>query len=326
MNLSQLPYIISIAGTGSLLAASRELGVSQSALSHYLSGLERELGVDLFFRSKRKMYLTQAGQKYVRTARQILELIDGTQKTIAQLNQPAQQDLRIGVSPHSGARNLAENYAAFNYRFPSVKLIPREGYASELKAMLLKGEIDLCVTSGEEVKGLDWYPFVRSEIVLAVPASLSVSLPEETFLEDLSPFYTSVFILPQKPSALYDNVNAILDAAGFHPQVSFSTPNVTMLRQMISSGAGVGFLPVYSAAADPTLRLYHIHPAQYITASFYLRKGYAAKDAERYLMFLFLVKFASAQSSEALWTDFNKSLIWEYAPETAIALDWEEPV
>ena len=45
MNTRQLSYILSIAETGSLSAAAKELGVSQPALSKYLSELEEEFGV-----------------------------------------------------------------------------------------------------------------------------------------------------------------------------------------------------------------------------------------------------------------------------------------
>ena len=48
MNLDQLPYFVAIASYGSLSAASRQLGVSQPALSSYLAELEKNYGMPLF--------------------------------------------------------------------------------------------------------------------------------------------------------------------------------------------------------------------------------------------------------------------------------------
>ena len=56
MNTRQLTYVVSIAETGNLSAAAKELGVSQPALSKYLAELEDELGTELFLRYKKQLY------------------------------------------------------------------------------------------------------------------------------------------------------------------------------------------------------------------------------------------------------------------------------
>ena len=55
MNTRQLTYVLSIAETGNLSAAAKELGVSQPALSKYLAELEDELGTELFLRYKKQL-------------------------------------------------------------------------------------------------------------------------------------------------------------------------------------------------------------------------------------------------------------------------------
>ena len=64
MNISQLPYIVAIASTGSLSAAARQLGISQPALSKFLKNTERDVGQELFFRNQNRYVPTPASQIY----------------------------------------------------------------------------------------------------------------------------------------------------------------------------------------------------------------------------------------------------------------------
>lgn len=70
--LQSLEIFIAIAERGSLIAASRELGRSATAVSRALAELENQLGVELFTRSTRAVALTQAGQRTLDQARQLV--------------------------------------------------------------------------------------------------------------------------------------------------------------------------------------------------------------------------------------------------------------
>ena len=76
MNTRQLTYVLSIAETGNLSAAAKELGVSQPALSKYLAELEDELGTELFLRYKKQLYPTAAGKIYLEAAKRRGEPVD----------------------------------------------------------------------------------------------------------------------------------------------------------------------------------------------------------------------------------------------------------
>jgi LysR family transcriptional regulator of abg operon len=69
MKLNQLRDIIAIAEKGSLRAASRHLGLSQSAMTKSIQFLEKELGAPLFERHKRGAVLTPMGVLFLQRAR-----------------------------------------------------------------------------------------------------------------------------------------------------------------------------------------------------------------------------------------------------------------
>ena len=73
MTLAQLRYIITIADTGSMNKAAKELFISQPSLSQAVKELELEIGVELFQRNNRGVSVTQEGQEFLGYARQVVE-------------------------------------------------------------------------------------------------------------------------------------------------------------------------------------------------------------------------------------------------------------
>lgn len=74
MDLKQLEYIVKIADEKNVSRAAEKLFISQSALNQQLLKLEKDLGAPLFFRTRNNWQLTEVGEIYVRTAREILGL------------------------------------------------------------------------------------------------------------------------------------------------------------------------------------------------------------------------------------------------------------
>lgn len=73
MDLQQLRYVVAVAETRNFTRAAERCFVVQSALSHRVANLERELGVKLFARTSRRVELTPAGAAFLPAARQALE-------------------------------------------------------------------------------------------------------------------------------------------------------------------------------------------------------------------------------------------------------------
>lgn len=73
MTLTQLKYILAIARTGSMSAASKELFVSQPSLSTAVRELEDELGIEIFNRTSKGVVPTTDGEEFLGYARQVIE-------------------------------------------------------------------------------------------------------------------------------------------------------------------------------------------------------------------------------------------------------------
>ena len=73
MTLNQLRYIIEVADTGSMTTAAKNLFIAQPSLSKAVAELEKEMGITIFARSNRGVYLTEEGTRFLSYARQITE-------------------------------------------------------------------------------------------------------------------------------------------------------------------------------------------------------------------------------------------------------------
>ena len=72
VELRQLEYFVAVAAELNFFRAAKRIHVVQSALSASVSRLEKELGVELFDRSKRQITLTAPGQVFLEHAREVI--------------------------------------------------------------------------------------------------------------------------------------------------------------------------------------------------------------------------------------------------------------
>lgn len=121
-DLGDLSYFIAIANHRSFRRAAVELGVSASALSHAISGLEERLGVRLLNRTTRSVTLTAAGEELHAT---IQTQIDGIGEALESLNRyrdtPAGR-VRINLLEDAATLVLEPVMPVFVDRYPGVEL------------------------------------------------------------------------------------------------------------------------------------------------------------------------------------------------------------
>ncbi len=73
MTLTQLKYVVTVAGEQSMNAAAKKLFVSQPSLSNAVRELETEIGIEIFRRTNRGILLTPEGEEFIGYARQVTE-------------------------------------------------------------------------------------------------------------------------------------------------------------------------------------------------------------------------------------------------------------
>lgn len=111
INIRATEYFEAVARLGTVTKAAAELGISPSAVSQQITVLERQFGVRLFRREKRRLVLTLDGDRLFQTASQAFAAIRNARSAIAR--QRDARNLVIRVSPSFGVRWLGPRIASF---------------------------------------------------------------------------------------------------------------------------------------------------------------------------------------------------------------------
>ncbi len=122
MEWNELRAFIAVADTGSFSRAAELLHLTQPAVTKRLQTLEAGIGVSLFDRVGKRVYLTDAGTLLQPRARALLAELADTQVMLRNLHRRIDGRLAIATSHHVGLHRLAPILKAFSARFTDVEL------------------------------------------------------------------------------------------------------------------------------------------------------------------------------------------------------------
>jgi DNA-binding transcriptional LysR family regulator len=134
-----------VARHGSITRAAAEAGLTQSALTRQVQGMESRLGVDLFERTTRKLNLTTAGASLLHDTATIPSLLQAALGKIGQVTSPIPKEVRIGVSRSIAFGHLPGLLHAHVRRAPDVRTSVEYSTQGEIIARMEAGELDVGV-------------------------------------------------------------------------------------------------------------------------------------------------------------------------------------
>lgn len=122
MRMNDLRAFMAVAQSGSFSMAAISLHLTQPAISKRIGNLERDLGLNLFDRVGKRVYLTDAGTLLMPRAAALLTEIDDTQRLLRNLHTQVDGTLNLATSHHVGLHRLAPVLKTFNLEHPAVQL------------------------------------------------------------------------------------------------------------------------------------------------------------------------------------------------------------
>jgi len=161
----QLRAFTILARTGSFTQTARELGLSQSAVSHSMKALEGEAGCRLLDKMGKKAVLTQAGEQLLERATRILAEMSEARAELGRLGKWGQSRLRLGASTTACQHVLPGVLREFKDSFPNCTISIEPGDTPEMIEALRNHKIDLAVNL-EPKRGepLDFRPLFTDEL------------------------------------------------------------------------------------------------------------------------------------------------------------------
>lgn len=121
-NWEGVSEFVAVAEAHSFTAAASRLGISTAQVSRQIGALETRLAVKLFYRTTRKVTITDAGQVYYNHCRQVLDGLDEAERAISELQQTPKGRLNITAPVTYGETRIAPLVNDFMRRYPELEV------------------------------------------------------------------------------------------------------------------------------------------------------------------------------------------------------------
>ncbi|WP_322001769.1 LysR substrate-binding domain-containing protein [Marinobacter alexandrii] len=137
---------VAVAETESFTQAARRLEVSTAQVSRQVSALETRLATRLFYRTTRRVSVTEAGRIYYQHCRQVLDALDDAERSITNLQLSPRGKLRLTAPITYGEKRIAPLVNEFVVRYPELDV---EMNLTNQKLDLVGESYDLAVRLGK---------------------------------------------------------------------------------------------------------------------------------------------------------------------------------
>ena len=232
-----LRAIATVAECGTVSRAAKRLRLSQPALSYQIKKLEAEAGTPLFWRTRRGMIPTTAGERLIQAARAVRSAVEQAGEELRLLRSGADGRLRISSECSTAYHWLAAALTAFRSRFPRVQV----EVAVERRPIeaLEAGRIDIVLTTEPQGEGeLGATPLFDDEQVAIVPVEHPLAGRDHLEARDFAE--QAVLVWDVRRSEL---PTLLLRPAGVRPGRLEEVRVTEVLVEMVKSGLGIGVVP-----------------------------------------------------------------------------------
>ncbi|UXY21656.1 LysR family transcriptional regulator [Streptomyces cynarae] len=243
MDLQQMRYVLAVAETGSFTRAAERCFVVQSALSHRIANLERELGLKLFARTSRRVQLTAAGEAFLPAARQCLEAAERASVDAAAAVGEVRGRLAVGVIPTVAAVDVPAALHRFRDEHPRVRIALRVGSSDELAAGVREGGLDVAFLGLPETDrplGVRARELARDRLVAVVGTAHPLAAAAEV---DLARLAEETFVDFPAGTPGRAQSDQAFTAAGLGREVAFEVTAADLMTRIVRQGLAVALLP-----------------------------------------------------------------------------------
>ena len=242
MELRHFRYFLALAEELHFGRAAARLHISQPPLSQQIQDLERELGAQLFYRTKHKVELSEAGTSLVEEARRVLTQVDWATRVVSRVSRGETGRLTIGTVT-AEKPIVVRSLRTFAKSYPDVHI--------ELRSLSSPAQLQL-VQEGRLDVGFVILPLAATELVLETVAHepLVAALPRQHPLSAQT--RVPIRSLAGEPSVLfprvlspgyYDQLIVSCRNAGFSLNVVHEVDSIYTALALVAAGVGISLVP-----------------------------------------------------------------------------------
>lgn len=249
--LDSLHTFVAVVRARNFTSAADSMGVTPSAVSKQISGLEERLGVRLLNRTTRSVSPTEAGVMFYQHCENILESITEAEKLVTDFDITPRGRLRITAMSNFGRRELARIFNDFAQKYPDISF---DLHISDRPVDIVKDGYDFALRLGTlEDSRLIAKPVAEQKIVICASKDYLKEWGTPSKLEDLlnhrilivaNAEYARSNWLRQFEKDHNFNMNSI--------ERKLSVNDIDLVYEACLAGMGITALPTY--IADPHLK------------------------------------------------------------------------
>lgn len=242
MNITKLQTFLTLAECLNFTEAAEQLYCSQPAVSMQIQGLEHELGVPLFDRIGKKLYLTRQGELLKPYAEQIINLLLSAKEHIQQSENLSHGSLTFGASNFVGVYLLPAILGDFNKKFPGIKINLNITASQHLLNMLESNQVEFLIVSDHiriDETRFQATTFYQDELVLIANVNHRLVQQNECTLKEL---VQEVIILKPKKSATRTYLESKFKEHGVSFPNEMEISNLEAIKQGVIHGLGISIV------------------------------------------------------------------------------------
>ena len=233
MELERWRALLCVIELGSLSAAAERLHYTASGISRMMAALEQEVGFPLLHRRHEGVRPTSECEALLPSVREFIFHGENCLAHAASIRGLESGTVTIGTAYSAYYALLAHVIARFRQDYPGILIQLRNGYSTQLAAMLEERQLDLCIISRRE-GSFDWLPLGYDELVAWLPADHaeadSDAVPVSIF--GRAPY---IEIFPGQDS---DNAR-LFRTCRIRPNTQFTTTDSHSACAMVEAGLGI---------------------------------------------------------------------------------------
>ncbi|MGN7403238.1 LysR family transcriptional regulator [Cytobacillus praedii] len=240
MSLVKYEIFSKAAELNSFTKTAEELGLTQSAVSHAITSLEKEFNFPLFIRNNSAIKLTQNGNDLLITIREILYFNDMLKQEVNAINGLNKGIVKVGVFSSISTNWIPYIIKEMEKKYPNIEIQLIEGNYAEIEKWLLGSELD-CGFVNNNTTSLHTFDIVKlkTEPLLCVVSQQSpLHRNKHLSVEDIE---NAPFIMPTYQC--FDDIQKLFKENNIQPNIRFENMNENSIFSMVENNLGISILP-----------------------------------------------------------------------------------
>lgn len=248
MELRQINTFVTLAALNSFTQTAEKLGYTQPSITSQIQLLEQELGVKLFERFKKNIYLTADGEAFLGYAKQIIQLCEDSKIAMTALG-TSKKMIRIGTLESLASSRLSGLFKDFREAQPDVELVIKIADSNQFATMLQENKIDVAFFLEPKIDHPDLLVATSVSEPLAILAAPEhpIHLLEHFCEKNLADY---PLILSEDGCSYRKLVLDRLLKLHIIPRSIMEIGSTQAIRQMAISGLGITILPKIAVSLD----------------------------------------------------------------------------